>query len=215
MFKKYYLFSLASFLLIPPVVIMGSGVSIFINPEIAARHANYERNYQLLSLLKQMILLATLLLAIGMWLLTCFLLVKSSGQTYWWLLLALLGPFGLIGLTMLSDRSPAARDFHQQFIQRQKSFLRTLYETVFYAGVWVVAFFSMLLKRDLMITFQAASTGMTRSQIIDQQNASSGMWAFAEGLEVLYFAMCFALPRPLIFNLVARLPKLREHFHER
>ncbi len=52
--------------------------------------------------------------------------------------------------------------------------------------VWVGAFLAMVLERDLMIIYEAAATGTSTAQIIDQRNASSGMWAFREGLEVLF-----------------------------
>jgi len=67
-----------------------------------------------------------------------------------------------------------------------------------------------------MIRHQAAVTGMLVAQIVDQQNASSGMWAFAEGNEVMYFVVLFYLLWPVAFNLVARVaatmtpPKPRE-----
>jgi hypothetical protein len=68
--------------------------------------------------------------------------------------------------------------------------------------VWFLAFQIMVLKRDLMIMYTAATTGISTPQIIDQQNLSSGMWAFSEGLEVLYLLW------PICFNLVGHLPKL-------
>jgi len=43
----------------------------------------------------------------------------------------------------------------------------------------------MLTERDVTISLQAAATGLSRSQILDQQNASSGVWAFS-GLNVMY-----------------------------
>jgi hypothetical protein len=73
----------------------------------------------------------------------------------------------------------------------------------------------MVLKRNLMIIVQSASTGLSRAQIIDQQNASSGMWAFGEGLEVIYLAALFYLlwpssstSQPASF---ARLPQPRHN----
>ena len=75
----------------------------------------------------------------------------------------------------------------------------------------------MVLKRDLMIIYEAATTGTSTAQIIDQQNTSSGMWAFREGLEVLFLVVLFYLLWPICFNAVGRLPdygpspkKLRE-----
>jgi hypothetical protein len=59
-----------------------------------------------------------------------------------------------------------------------------------------------------MIMYKAATTGISTAQIIDQQNASSGMWAFSEGNEVLYLVVLFYLLRPICFNAVGHLPKL-------
>ena len=67
-----------------------------------------------------------------------------------------------------------------------------------------------VLKRNLMIQHQSATTGMSVAQIIDLQNASSGMWAFAEGNEVMYMVILLYLIWPVVFNgvfnLVARPP---------
>jgi hypothetical protein len=56
-----------------------------------------------------------------------------------------------------------------------------------------------------MIWYQSATTGVSTAQIIAIQDASSGMWAFGEGLEVMFFAILLYLLRPLLFNLVAGL----------
>lgn len=66
----------------------------------------------------------------------------------------------------------------------------------------------MILKRDLMIMYEAAITGTSTAQIIDQQNASGGMWAFSESLEVLFLVVLFYLLWPICFNVVGRLPRL-------
>ena len=76
--------------------------------------------------------------------------------------------------------------------------------------VWVGAYQTMVLKRDLMIMYEAATTGTSTAQIINQQNASSGMWAFSEGLEVCYLVVLFYLLWPILFNAVGHLPKLWE-----
>jgi hypothetical protein len=62
----------------------------------------------------------------------------------------------------------------------------------------------MVLKRDLMIMYEAATTGASTAQIIDRQNASSGMYAFSEALEVLFLVSFFYLLSPLCFNLAGR-----------
>jgi hypothetical protein len=208
MFKKHYVLAIVSFLLIPAATVLGAILFNSINPEIAAGHPNYERNYWLLNLAKTFSMLAILLVNMGLWFLTCLFLVKSKKQTYLWLFLATLGPFGFIILTMLRDKAPALGDLHQQFVGKLKLYLRVAQELCFFVLVLVVAFQTMVLKRDLIIMHQAAATGTSIAQIIDQQNASSGMWAFSEGLEVMYLVIFFYLLWPICFNAVGHLPKL-------
>ena len=66
----------------------------------------------------------------------------------------------------------------------------------------------MVLKRDLSIMYEARSTGNSVAQIISQQNASGGMWAFSEGLQELYLVVFFYLLWPIFFNVVGHLPKI-------
>jgi lysylphosphatidylglycerol synthetase-like protein (DUF2156 family) len=208
MLKKDYGLAVVSFILISAVVVAGGMLINFINPEIAAGHPNYVRNYWLLDMAKKSSMLAVFLVSMGLWFLTCFFLVKSKQQSYAWLVLAILGPFGFIILTMLRDRAPALGDFHQQFVGKLKLYLRIAYELCFFILVWVVAYQTMVLKRDLMILHEAAATGLSTAQIIDQQNASSGMWAFSEGNEVLYLVVLFYLLWPISFSAVGHLLKL-------
>jgi len=58
--------------MIPAVTVLGGILINSINPEIAAGHANYERNYRLLSLAKNLSMLAGLLVIIGLWFLAFF-----------------------------------------------------------------------------------------------------------------------------------------------
>jgi hypothetical protein len=179
-----------------------------IDPEIAAATSNYERNYRLLNLARTLSMLAVLLVIIGLWFLTCLFLVKSKQRSYGWLPLARLGPFGLIILTMLSDNAPTPGDLYRQFVSKLKISVRVVYELGFFIVAWLVAFQVMVLRRDLMIMYESATTGVPVAQIIDQQNASSGMYAFGEGLEVLFLvALCYLL-WPLCFNVVGRLARV-------
>ena len=209
MFKRPYVLAVVSFLMIPAVTVLAGILINSIDPEIAARTSNYERNYRLLSLAKSLSVLAVLLVIMGLWFLTCFFLVKSKQRSYRWLPLAMFGPFGLIILTLLSNNASAPGDLYQQFIGKLKIYLRVAYELGFFVVVWVGAFLTMVLERDLMIIYEAATTGTSTAQIIDQQNASSGMWAFREGLEVLFLVVLFYLLWPICFNVVGRLPRLR------
>jgi hypothetical protein len=208
MFKKSYVLAIVSFLAIPAVFVPAMILISFIDPEIALRTSNYERNYQLVSLVNQLSIAAVSLVAMGLWFFSCFFLIKSKQRSYGWLPLAMLGPFGLIILTMLSDNAPEPGDLYQPFVGKLKIYLRVAYELIFFVIAWVGAFQAMILKRDLMIMYEAATTGVSRAQIIDRQNASSGMYAFSEGLEVLFMVALFYLLWPICFNAVRRLPTL-------
>jgi hypothetical protein len=197
-----------SFLTIPAVTVLAGILINSIDPEIAARTANYERNYRLLNLTKSLSVLAVFAVIMGLWLLTCFFLIKSKKRSYRWLPLVMFGPFGLIVLTLLRDNAPASADLYQPFVGKLKIYLRIAYELILFVVVWVGAFLTMLLERDLMIRYEAATTGTSTAEIIDRQNASSGMWAFREGLEVLFLVVLFYLLWPLCFNVAGRLPRL-------
>jgi hypothetical protein len=194
--------------MIPAVSVFAAMLINSINPEIAAGDSNYERNYRLLSLAKDFSLLTVLVVIVGLWFLTCFFLVKSKKRSYGWLPLAVLGPFGLTIVHMLSDNAPAPGDLYQQFVGKLKIYLRVGYELSFFVVVWVGAYQTMVLKRHLMIMYEAATTGLSTGQIIDRQNASSGMWAFSEGLEVLFLVVLFYLLWPICFNVAGRLLRL-------
>jgi len=128
MLKRPYILAIVSFLAIPAIFVPAMMLITFIDPEIALRTANYERNFQLVSLVKQLCMLAVSLVAMGLWFLACFFLIRSKKQSYLWLPLAALGPFGLIILSMLSDKTPELDDFYQQFVGKLKISLRVGYE---------------------------------------------------------------------------------------
>ena len=83
--------------------------------------------------------------------------------------------------------------------------VRGVYELGSFWLIWELGYQVMVLKRNLMIWYQSATTGMSTAQIIDIQNASSGMWAFGEGLEVMYFVVLLYLLRPILYSLVSRV----------
>jgi hypothetical protein len=56
-----------------------------------------------------------------------------------------------------------------------------------------------------MIMHEAATTGLSTAQIIDLRNASSGMWAFAEGNEEMYMVVLLYLIWPMVFNIMGRV----------
>jgi hypothetical protein len=205
MIKKRWVVAVVLLLLIPVVLMLGGALFSFINPEIAAGHPNYVRNFHLLNLLKMSVMWGTAAAVLVLWLLVCLQVIRAKKRSPSWLVLAALGPFGLAILAMMNDRATEATDRYSQFVRKLNWFARAGYEICTFVIVWELAYEAMVLKRNLMIRFEAARTGMSVAQIIDLQNASGGMWAFAEGMEVMFFVVLLYLLRPVIFNIVGRV----------
>jgi hypothetical protein len=202
--KKQSAIALVLLVLMPVVLVLGGRLSNLINPEIAAGHPNYVQNYHRLSLLKHTTFWASLAAVGGLWLLVCLLVIRSKKRSYLWVLLAALGPFGFAVLAMLNDRAPAETDRYARFVHRLHWLARAAYELCIFAMVWVLAYEGMVLKRALSIRYEAATTGVSIAQIMDQRDASGGMWAFAEGNEVMYLVILIYLLWPIVFNMAAR-----------
>jgi len=205
MMKKQTVVALVLLLLIPVLSMLGGLLFSMINPEIAAGHANYARNYHLLSLVRIMTMWGSGALVAMLWLLAFFLVIRSKERSSLWLFFAALGPFGFAILAMLNERAPAKTDRHARFARSLNRFARVGYEVCAFVVIWLLAYQAMVLKRNLMIMYQSATTGISTSQIIATQNASSGMWAFAEGIEVMFMVVLFYLLRPIVFNIVGRV----------
>ena len=202
MMKKQKVVALVLLLLIPVVLMLGGWLFSLINPESAAGHPNYVRNFHFLSLAKNMSFWASLVVVAVLWLLVCSLVIRSKERSSLWLFFAALGPFGFAILSMLNDRAPAGTDRHAWFVRNLNRFVRVGYELCIFVIIWELAWQAMVLKRNLMIMYESATTGMSAAQIIDFQNASSGMWAFAEGNEVMYMVVLLYLIWPMVFNIV-------------
>jgi len=205
MIKKQSAVALVLFLLIPLVLKLEGVLFDLVNPESAAGHPNYAENYHRLSQLKHMVLWGSEAAVLVLWLLVCFLVIRSKKRSPLWLLMAALGPFGFAVLTMLNDHAPSETDSYARFVRNLHWLARAGYELCIFGLAWVLAYQGMVFKRNLMIRHQAAVTGMSVAQIIDSQNASSGMWAFAEGNEVIYLVILFYLLWPIVFNIVGRV----------
>lgn len=203
--KKQWVIALVLLLLIPLVFALGGSLSNLINPEIAAGHPNYARNYHLLSLLKTLCFLVSIASAGVLWLLACLLLIRSKKRSYLWLLLAVLGPLGFAALATLDDLTKVETDSYTRFLGKLNWIVRVGYEACSFAIIWELAWQAMVLKRTLMIQYEAATTGVSTAQIIDIQNASSGMWAFGEGMEVMYLVVLLYLLRPVVFRIGAHV----------
>jgi hypothetical protein len=207
--KRQYILALVCYLSIPAVVIASGVLFRLIDPEMARGSADYVRNYRLLELARTGALMAMVGLALALWALTCYLVLKSRQRSLGWLLLAAAGPFGFIVIAMLEDRAPASYDLYQQFIQKLKLYWRVPIEIAAFVTVWALAFELMVLKRGLMIRYESFMSGTPVATIIDWQNQSSGMWAFSEGNEVIYLVVLIYLLWPVFFNVMGQLFKRR------
>jgi hypothetical protein len=227
MIKKEWVVAVVLLLLIPVVLVLGGALFSLINPEIAAGHPNYVRNFHLLTLLKLSVICATAAVVVLLWVLVCLQVIRAKKRSAWWLVLAVLGPFGLAILAMLNDRAilsdvarlndgamlndrtTAETDRYSGFVRNMNWFVRAGYELCTFVIVWELAYQGMALKRALTVRYEAARTGMSVAQVIDVQNASGGMWAFAEGMEVMFFVVLLYLLRPVVFNLVGRVAAIK------
>jgi hypothetical protein len=96
-------------------------------------------------------------------------------------------------------------DRYARFVRGMNRFVRVGYEVCAFVIIWLLAYQAMVLKRNLMIMYESATTGISTALILDRQNASSGMWAFAEGMEVMFIVVLLYLIRPILFNVVSRV----------
>jgi hypothetical protein len=124
MIKRQTLFALLLLLLIPAVTI-GAGILFsLINPEIAAGHPNYSRNWQLLHSLKMGVMYGSFLVILALYLLGCFLVIRSKKQSRFWLALAPFGPLGFAVLSVLNDRAPSQTDLYSRFVRGLNTWVR-------------------------------------------------------------------------------------------
>ena len=209
MTKRRYLLAILCYLAIPVVVIGLGGLAASIDPEWARGHDNYARNFQLLQLARWALMMATFGLALVLWLACCALLLTARQRSLGWLALAIAGPFGFAAMATLEDRAPLADDLYQRVIGKMKPGWRVALEIALLVAIWNLAYELMVLKRDLMIGMESLRTGTSAAAILARQNESSGMWAFAEGMEVIYLVMLICLLWPIIFNFAGRLFKTR------
>jgi hypothetical protein len=205
MSKRHHVLALACYLAIPAVTIVGAWLSNLIDPEAARGHADYVRDYRLLELARRAVLAGAAGLALALWTATCLLVLRARRRSLAWLALAAAGPLGFSLIAMLGDRVPTPDDAYQRFIGKLKTHWRVALETVVFCAVWSLAFVAMELMRELMIRYESFTTGTPVATIIALQDASSGMWAFGEALEVLYLVPLIYLLWPLMFTLAWRL----------
>lgn len=203
--KKTYLLAVACYLAIPFAVVGGGFLAVLINPEWALHTAHYSRNYHLLSALKMALFFSGVGLGVILWFLMCCCLVKSKQRSMGWLAFGFLGPFGIPVLAALRDEAPVSGDAWQRFIQLRGRAARIVFDLAFFFAAWTVSYQAMVLLRNLLILRESLATGAPVAQIVAQQTASSGMYAFTEGNEVMFFVTLIYLFWPVAFNLAAYL----------
>ena len=207
--KRLYSLALLCYLAIPMVVIASSTVASLIDPEWAVRTASYALNFKLLQFVKTGVIMAGAGLAFVLWIASCTFVLKSRDRSLGWLAFAFAGSLGFSVIAALKDRAPEPNDAYQHFIGGLHTVLRMTLEVILFFSIWVLAYQAMVIKRELAIRLQAAVTGRSVEDIVAEQSASSGMWAFAEGMEVLYLVPLLYLLWPVAFNLVSRLFRSR------
>jgi hypothetical protein len=209
--KRQYVLALVCYLSIPAVVVCGAALVQLIDPELARGHADYARDYRLLNLARFGVLCATAGLAVVLWTSCCYLVLASRQRSWRWLVLAAAGPLGFGLIAALEDQSPVPGDRYQQVITRLKAHWRVPLEIAVFVCVWMLAYESVVVKRELMIRVESLTTGTPIATIIAQQSASSGMWAAGEGLEIMYLVTLAYLLWPIVFNLAGQwiTPRLR------
>ncbi len=209
MIKKQSGAALFLFLLIPLVTVLGGIGFSFINPEWAAGHPDYVRNYHLLSLLKNTFMFGSMAGVVVLWVLVCFLVVRSKKRSLVWVVFAALGPLGFVVLASLNDRTATEPDSYTRFLRKMNGIVRAGYEVLSFLIIWELAWQAMILKSTLMVRYEAFTTGVSVAQIMSIRDASSGMWAFGEGMEVMYLAVLLYLLRPIAFRVVASMAARR------
>jgi hypothetical protein len=107
MIKKQMVAALVLLLLNPPILMQGLLFSP-INPEMAAGHPNYVRNYHLLNLLKISFFWTFLAGSAVLWMLAYLLVIRSKNRSNLWLFMAALGPLGFAVLATLRVRDRCA-----------------------------------------------------------------------------------------------------------
>jgi hypothetical protein len=88
-------------------------------------------------------------------------------------------------------------------VRKLNWYVRAGYEVLSFVVIWELAFEAMVLKSTLMVWYESVTTGVSIAQINAVRDASSGMWAFGEGLEVMYLAVLLYLLRPFVCRMVA------------
>lgn len=205
MVRKSWLAALVLFLLIPLVSRVGRLAFTWFDPESALGHPNYASNYHRLYLLRNLSFWISLAVMFLLWLAVCRLAIRSKKRSGLWLFLAALGPIGFAILSMLDDKTPAQTDRYTRFQRNLRWPMRVVYELSLLVIVWMLAYQAMVFRSELMIRQEALRTGVSTAQIMQIRDASSGMWAFSEGNEVMYLVILLYLVWPVLFSTVGQV----------
>lgn len=211
MLKKQYGLALVCYLLIPAGLISGVGKVQLIDPELARGYADYVRVHRWLELSREGVLVAAGAMALLLWVMVGYLVLQSRHRSRRWLVLMAAGPLGFSLIAMLEDQRPTTKDHYQHFIRALPLAWRVTLELAVFGTIWFLAYVGVVLQRELMIAAEAFSTGTPTRTIVARQDASSGMWAFGEGLEVGFLVVLIYLLWPIVFNVFAQLRMSRRH----
>lgn len=191
--------------LMPVVLIAGVAVHGMIDPEMAARHANYERNYRLLESLRAAVLSGTFLSVLSLWFAMCLLLLKEKRRSLLWAVLGMLGPLGLAFIAALKSGEDDPADAYRGFVARLGPLSRIGYEVLLFVGIFALAMAAVSIHSDVMIAWAAHVQHVPVEQILQERDASSGMYAFSEAMEALYLIACLYFLVPPATNGLHRL----------
>lgn len=206
MIRNYYCRSILALLLIPVVVMLSVQLFQAIDPELAAGHANYVLNYWLLDHARRIVLLGGLVLAVVLWLLSGFWLLRAKSRRGAWLLLSLLGAPGFALLSALSDRSPPSPDdVYRRQLARLPTVVRVLYEVVRFAALCFVTMQLVEWWNDGTAFLEATRRGVALAVVLAERDASSGMWAFGDLNRAAFLFVLIYMLWPFGYNAAARL----------
>jgi len=184
--------AILAFLAIPLVIVLGGLLHHLIDPELARGTTDYAGNYALLERLRQACLNLSFALAGGLWFLAFGFHLLALQRSLVWIVLALFGPLGLAVIAIVGRATEESE-------KRTAWPWRLAREAAIFILLVVLANFLIYAKNEAWIAWTVAFRGAEAANaILADQMASSGMWAFAELLQILFLTTLFYLVRPLV-----------------
>ena len=203
--KRTYLWVGICLALIPVVLIGAVVVHGMIDPEIAARHANYERNYRLLESIRSAVFHGALLVMLALWFAACVFLARTKDRSVLWATFGVLGPLGFAVIAALRSRAGQPEGPYQSFIARLGTATHIAFELLLFVAIVSLSIAAVSLHEDVMIAWAAHAQGVSVEEIVRERDASSGMYAFSELLETIYVIVCLYFVVPLVANGIHRI----------